>query len=240
MLGSVKYKPLAPVPRNPGPRDTLPGLCNNEFLTRQSLGEVAVFDVERFIAECEHAVNEGGQTAVREILAAAIADPAQIIAALGKPRRAGPQFLHRSPRLTIMNIIWPPSYTQTPHNHLLWAEIGVYAGREDNIFWRRSGPGSKWPIEAAGAAALCAGSHCSFDLDVIHSVTNPLDTVTAGIHVYGGDLSLPPRSAWDGDMLTEAPLSHARDIRAIEAYNPSLTGSLHPDAAGPGMLPHHR
>jgi predicted metal-dependent enzyme (double-stranded beta helix superfamily) len=182
-----------------------------------------VFDVERFIAECEHAATEGGQAAVREVLAAAIADPAQIIAALGEPRRAGPQFLHRSPRLTIMNIVWPPSYTQTPHNHLLWAEIGVYTGREDNIFWRRSGSGSKWPIEVAGAASLCAGSRCSFDFDVIHSVTNPLDKVTAGIHVYGGDLSLPPRSAWDGDTLTEAPLSHARDIRAIEAYNATLT-----------------
>jgi predicted metal-dependent enzyme (double-stranded beta helix superfamily) len=182
-----------------------------------------VFDLERFIAECEHAVIKGGQPAVRDILATAIADPGQIIAALGEPRRAGPQFLHRSPSLTIMNIIWPPSYTQTPHNHLLWAEIGVYIGREDNIFWRRSAPGSKWPIEAVGAASLCVGSHCSFDSEVIHSVTNPLDSLTAGLHVYGGDLGLPPRSAWDGETLLEAPLSHARDIRAIEAYNVSLT-----------------
>lgn len=121
-----------------------------------------------------------------------------------------------------MNIVWPPSYTQAPHNHLLWAEIGVYTGREDNIFWRRSAPGSKWPIEAVGAASLCAGSHYSFAFDLIHSVTNPLDRVTAGIHVYGGDLSLPRRSAWDGETLTEAPLSHARDIHAIEAYNASL------------------
>lgn len=112
-----------------------------------------------------------------------------------------------------MNIVWPPSYTQTPHNHLLWAEIGVYTGREDNIFWRRSAPDSKWPIEVVGAASLCAGSHRSFDFDLIHSVTNPLDKVTAGIHVYGGDLSLPPRSAWDGETLVEAPLSHASTPR---------------------------
>ena len=50
-----------------------------------------------------------------------------------------------------MNIVWPPSYTQMPHNHLLWAEIGVYTGREDNIFWRRSAPDAKWPIEVVGA-----------------------------------------------------------------------------------------
>jgi predicted metal-dependent enzyme (double-stranded beta helix superfamily) len=24
-----------------------------------------------------------------------------------------------------------------PHNHHMWAIIGVYGGREDNIFWRR-------------------------------------------------------------------------------------------------------
>jgi predicted metal-dependent enzyme (double-stranded beta helix superfamily) len=183
-----------------------------------------MFDIERFIADCERAATEGGQAAVREILAAAISAPGQIIAALGEPRRAGPQFLHRSPGLTIMNIVWPPSYTQTPHNHLLWAEVGVYTGREDNIFWQRAAPGSKWPIEAAGAASLCAGSHRSFEFDVIHSVTNPLDRLTAGIHVYGGDLALPLRSAWDGETLVEAPLSHARDIQAIEAYNAKLDG----------------
>jgi len=181
-----------------------------------------MLDVERFIAECERAVAEGGQAAVREILAAAITDPAQIIAALGEPRRAGPQFLHRSPRLTIMNIVWPPSFTQTPHNHLMWAEVAVYAGREDNIFWRRSAPGSRWPIEAVDTAALCVGSRHSFEHDVIHSVTNPLDKLTAGIHIYGGDLAQPPRSAWDGETLVEGPLSHQRERHAIEAYNAKL------------------
>src|SRR4029079_6780772 len=112
-----------------------------------------------FVTECDAAVIAGGGVeAVREILRAAITDDCTgIVAALGEPTRAGVQVLHRSPRLTVMNIVWPPSYTQTPHNHLLWAEIGVYTGREDNIFWRRSGSGSKWPIEVAGAASLCAG-----------------------------------------------------------------------------------
>ena len=47
------------------------------------MGDVAVFDIERFIAECEHAVTEGGQAAVRDILAGALSEPGQIIAALG-------------------------------------------------------------------------------------------------------------------------------------------------------------
>ena len=61
------------------------------------------------------------------------------------------------------------------------------------------------------------------DRDVIHSVTNPIDRVTAGLHVYGGELpSGAPRSAWDGETLLEGPLDYARDDRAVEAYNARL------------------
>jgi predicted metal-dependent enzyme (double-stranded beta helix superfamily) len=42
-----------------------------------------------------------------------------------------------------------------PHNHQMWAVIGVYTGREDNIFWRRI-PGGGGRLEAAGARALSA------------------------------------------------------------------------------------
>jgi predicted metal-dependent enzyme (double-stranded beta helix superfamily) len=193
-----------------------PGLCH--------LGGVTMFNVERFITECEAAIaSDRGRDAVREILGAAISDPTQIVSALGDPKRAGDWVLHRSPRLTILHIVWPPSFTQTPHNHLLWAEIGVYRGREDNILWRRSAPDCKWPIEATGVASLSAGQCLSLDRDVIHSVTNPIDRVTAGLHVYGGELpSGAPRSAWDGETLLEGPLDYARDDRAVEAYNARL------------------
>ena len=186
-----------------------------------------MFEVERFIAECEAAiVTDGGRDSVREVLMAAISDPAGIVAALGKPRRAGDKVLHRSPRLTILHIVWPPSFTQTPHNHLLWAEIGVYSGREDNIFWRRGAPDARWSIDATGAASFCAGSCLSLDLDVIHSVTNPLDKVTAGLHVYGGNLaSGAPRSAWDGATPVEKALDYVRDDRAVDAYNACLASA---------------
>jgi predicted metal-dependent enzyme (double-stranded beta helix superfamily) len=169
-----------------------------------------MFEIARFIAECEAAMaTDRGREAVREILTVAISDPAGIVAVLGNPKRAGVQELHRSPRLTIQHITWPPSFTQTPHNHLLWAEIGVYSGREDNIFWRRCASDAKWSIEATTAATLCAGSCLSLERDVIHSVTNPLDKVTAGLHVYGGDLApAAPRSMWNGETLVEAPLDY--------------------------------
>jgi predicted metal-dependent enzyme (double-stranded beta helix superfamily) len=195
------------------------------FLGFAYVGESTMFDIARFVAECEAAIaTDGGREVVREILMAAISDPAGIVAVLGKPRRAGVQELHRSPRLTILHIAWPPSFTQTPHNHLLWAEIGVYSGREDNIFWRRCIADARWSIEATGAVSLCARTCLSLERDVIHSVTNPLDKVTAGLHVYGGDLSAAAsRSMWDGETLVEGPLDYKRDDRAVDAYNAQLT-----------------
>ena len=185
-----------------------------------------MLDIARFVAECEAAMAaKRGRDGVRDLLKAAISDPAGIIATLGKPRRAGVRELHRSRRLTILHIVWPPSFTQTPHNHLLWAEVGVYSGREDNILWRRGSPDSRWPIEETGVASLSAGSCLSLESDAIHSVTNPLDTVTAGLHVYGGDLSpAAPRSMWDGETLVEVPLDYDRDDRAVDIYNARLTG----------------
>lgn len=184
-----------------------------------------MFDIARFVAECEAAIAaDRGREVVRDILTAAVSDPAGIVAVLGEPRRAVVQALHRSPRLTILHIVWPPSFTQTPHNHLLWAEVGVYSGREDNIFWRRCASDARWSIEATGAASLCAGRCLSLERDAIHSVTNPLDKVTAGLHVYGGDLALAaPRSMWDGETFVEAPLDYQRDDRAAETYNARLS-----------------
>jgi predicted metal-dependent enzyme (double-stranded beta helix superfamily) len=181
-----------------------------------------MFDLERFIAECEAAVVAGGQLAIREIMQRTVADPTGIIRAMGEPMRAGAHILHTSPRLTVLHILWPPAHTQAPHNHLFWAEVGVYAGREDNIFWRRCPTDAKWQIEAAGAASVSAGGYVSLPDDAIHSVNNPLDRVTAGLHVYGGDLSAAPRSMWDTETLVEAPIDLARDFRAVDAYNATL------------------
>lgn len=41
--------------------------------------------------------------------------------------------------------------SQLPHNHRMWAVIGIYTGREDNIFWRRVTGNVDGRIEAAGS-----------------------------------------------------------------------------------------
>ena len=168
-------------------------------------------DLERFVEDCV-AANQGpdAQEAVRQVLERAVSEPRAMQLALGEPQRASMRVLHRSESLTIFDAVWTPQMNLMPHNHLMWANIGIYAGREDNIFWRRDGDG----IEASGVAALFEKDAASLRIDAIHSVTNPLLRFTGGIHIYGGDFFDTPRSLWDPETLEEGP-SDGEIIQAI-------------------------
>src|SRR6266852_8123628 len=121
-------------------------------VTRRKKEGTPVFDLARFKADCSAAASgRAGQQAIREIVARAVEDPRSVLKALGEPSRAKVQTLHRSSDLTLLNVIWGPRMTVMPHNHEMWAVIGVYTGREDNIFWRRVPGCSDGKVEAAGA-----------------------------------------------------------------------------------------
>lgn len=168
-------------------------------------------DIDRFVQDCV-AANRGGdaQQAVLDVLASAVSKPGEMLEAVGEPVRAGISVLHRSPELTIFNAAWTPQMNLMPHNHLMWANIGIYTGREDNLFWR----GAEGSIEAFGAKALFAGDAAALPTDAIHSVTNPLLRFTGGIHIYGGDFFATERSQWNPETLAEEP-SDGDVIRAM-------------------------
>src|SRR5438552_10682853 len=89
----------------------------------------SVFDLELFKGECAEAASRGaGQQAIREIVARAVEVPGAVLDSLGEPRRAEVKTLHRSADLTILNVIWRPRLTVMPHNHNMWAVIGIYTG----------------------------------------------------------------------------------------------------------------
>jgi len=179
-----------------------------------------MFDLDRFIEDCRAAVREDpSHRAAREVLARANSDPAAILAALGEPARAGVVPLYKSETLTILNVVWGRRMTIMPHDHRMWAVIGVYTGREDNIFWRRVPGEAGGLIEAAGAKSL--GERCAEPLgrDAIHSVTNPLGRLTAAIHVYGGDFYGIRRSDWDPENLLERDYDFALHRRMFEEAN---------------------
>ena len=181
-----------------------------------------MFDLERFIEECRGiaaADARDAQRHMREATARVVADPAAVLATLGEPTRAGITPLYRSDNLTILNLVWGPHMTIMPHDHRMWAVIGVYGGGEDNIFWRRLPEGT---LEAAGAKSLRLRDCTALGRDIIHSVTNPLPRLTGAIHIYGGDFFAAERSEWDPEELTEKPYDIAKARQLFEDSNSGL------------------
>lgn len=179
-----------------------------------------MFDLDRFIVDCRDAIaQDSSHKAVREVVARAVTDHAGVTRALGEPTRAGLIPIYRSPELTILNLVWGPYMTLQPHDHRMWACIGICGGREDNIFWRRIAEGDGHHIEAAGAKAIGTGDCTVLGKDIIHSVTNPIPRLTGALHVYGGDFFAAHRSEWDPETLAEGPYDSAKVIQRFEESN---------------------
>jgi predicted metal-dependent enzyme (double-stranded beta helix superfamily) len=173
-------------------------------------------DLDRFVTDCVAASQDSDpQGAVKEVLASTVDAPRDVLAALGEPKQAGIRPLHRSRTLTIFSATWTPQMNLMPHNHLMWALIGIYTGREDNIMWRRT-PGK---VEAFAAKALFERDVAVLPSDVIHSVTNPLPRFTGGIHIYGGDFFDTARSQWDPETLKEEQSNGATIREMFEREN---------------------
>ena len=176
-------------------------------------------DIDRFVADCVAANEEtDAQSAVNEVLAKAVSTPSAVLAALGDPAAAGLNVLLSSPSLTIFAATWTPQMNLMPHDHLMWANIGIYTGREDNIFWNRTDDG----IKASGADALFVRDTAMLPDDALHSVTNPLQRFTGGLHIYGGDFFDTTRSQWNPESLEEEPSDGARIREMFRRENERL------------------
>lgn len=179
-----------------------------------------MFDRDRFVADCQSALKDASpERAVREVVARAVDDPSAVLKGLGEPAQGGVQLIHKAPDLTIINAIWSKFMTIMPHNHEMWAVIGVYTGREDNIFWRRIADETGGRIEAAGAKALGVRDAVPLGKDIIHSVTNPIPRLSGAIHVYGGDFFGIDRSEWNPETLLERPYDVAKNLRILAGAN---------------------
>jgi len=179
-----------------------------------------MFDLDQFIADCRAALAaDKSHKNVREVVARAVSDPAAILNGLGEPKRSEVQKLYHSSDLTILNVIWAPHMTIMPHNHQMWAVIGIYTGREDNIFWRRVPGAHGGKLEAVGARALSTKDADPLGHNIIHSVTNPIARLTGAIHVYGGDFFGAEGSEWDPETLEEGRYDAAKTMRMFEEAN---------------------
>ena len=136
------------------------------------------------------------QLAIRDVLRRALERSDEIAEALPCTRAELTPLLN-TPELTVVKTVWAPGMRVPPHDHRMWAAIAVYAGKEDNTFFRRAGDG----IEQSGGKELGAGEIGLMGTDTIHAVHAPLTrSWTGAIHVYGGDFVRKQRSIWvDGE-----------------------------------------
>lgn len=150
------------------------------------------------------------QLAVRDVLERHLRDPRKLADELPGDR-AELVALHVSDDLSVFKAVWAQGMKVPPHDHRMWGAIGVYGGREDNEFFRRTAHG----IEESGGKVLTVGDVALMGRDTIHSVAAPV--WTGAIHVYGGDFVNQPRSMWiDGE---EGPNDAARTAAIFEAAN---------------------
>jgi predicted metal-dependent enzyme (double-stranded beta helix superfamily) len=170
-------------------------------LARDSGLGATVKTTEDLVAACVEAIGEPEpRGAIRDILTEFVTSRATT--GHSDDPAVGLRVLYRSADLTVLDVIWPPLMTLFPHDHRMWAAIGIYGGREDNAFYRRDGES----LVSSGGRELADGAVLLLGDDVIHSVHNPArSSYTGAIHVYGGDFVGTPRSQWDPATLREEP-----------------------------------
>jgi predicted metal-dependent enzyme (double-stranded beta helix superfamily) len=115
------------------------------------------------------------------VLRRAVADPSDVADVL-QPREGGISILHHAPDLTVIHFVWAPRMELYPHDHRMWAVIGIYEGREDNMFFRRERAGARSIVDS-GEKQLTTGDVVVLGDDTIHAVANTTDRLTGAIHV---------------------------------------------------------
>jgi predicted metal-dependent enzyme (double-stranded beta helix superfamily) len=116
--------------------------------------------------------------AIKEILDRAVAEPDAVAATLqAKP---GVDVLHRSPDLTVISVLPVGLPATPPHDHRMWALVGIYGGQEDNEFFRRADTG----LAESGGRSLRVSDTLAMGDDTIHAIRNPSTTARSPPSMY--------------------------------------------------------
>ena len=175
-----------------------------------------MFDLERFVSDCCGVIQESdAKIKIAELVTKAVKSPSDLLGSIGEPTRAGINRIYVSSHLTILNLVWGPEMYLPPHDHRMWAVIGLYGGSEENTFYRREDCG----LRKQGVRVLEAKQVVQLGIDAIHSVKNPLLKLTGALHIYGGQFFETPRSEWDPNSLEERPFSIERTVQTFEESN---------------------
>jgi predicted metal-dependent enzyme (double-stranded beta helix superfamily) len=179
---------------------------------------VVMFDTDTFLTRCLDALRDPQpRQAVKAVLEEAMSDAGSVADAL-PPNRAEIVRVHASPELTVLKVVWAPGMCFGPHDHRMWAAIGIYSGGEDNSFYRRA----DGTLIASGGKSLRTGDVVLLGDDTVHAVANPTTEFAGAIHVYGGDFFATPRSEWRGDPYREQPY----DVEYVLKYFEQANGTV--------------
>jgi len=164
-----------------------------------------MFNLQEFIARCTRLVGApDAPKRVLELMLSVVGDAEGIKCAVVPGAKTGPirdVSLFRSSELFILNATLYPFLKSPPHDHRMWAVIGIYEGQENNTFYRRSANA----LEEINRREIRAGEAILLGPEVIHAIENPLGSSTLGLHVYGGDPLGTQRSMWDPHTGAELP-----------------------------------
>lgn len=181
--------------------------------------------IHELVERCrDAAMMQDPVSGVMEVLDAFLHQP-DLERQLGRADRSTYEALYRGRDLLVLHGVVPPTPRPVdPHDHRMWAVIGVYHGQEDNQLFARTDDAALEPTERF---SLRAGEVRSLDASTIHSVQAIGGRYLGAVHVYGGDLFGTPRSTWrDG---VEQP----NDESALPAFFERLR--THEDALGRAM-----
>jgi predicted metal-dependent enzyme (double-stranded beta helix superfamily) len=181
--------------------------------------------IQELVEKCRAAAaTHEPRTGVVEVLDAFVHQP-NLEQQLGPADRSTYVALYRGHDLVVLHGVVPPTPRPVdPHDHRMWAVIGVYHGQEDNQLFARTDDAALEPTERF---SVQAGEIRPLDASTIHSVQAAGGRYLGAVHVYGGDLFGTPRSTWrDG---VEQP----NDESALPAFFQRLRA--HEDALGRAM-----
>jgi predicted metal-dependent enzyme (double-stranded beta helix superfamily) len=183
-----------------------------------------MFDLDSFLASCQAARDDSEpRLAIKEVLTEAMSRPQELADAF-EPAEGGITLLHNASDLTVLHVVWAPHMQLYPHDHRMWAAIGIYAGQEDNMFFRRVHDERHTIIESGGKE-LSTGDVIVLGDDTVHAVANPKDYLTGAVHVYGGDFVNEPRSQWGPGPREERPYDLAQAMQQFTDANRAWLGA---------------
>src|SRR5688572_27597937 len=122
--------------------------------------------MDAFVEACRAALGEPQpMLAVKDVVERAVGDAAAVGAAVqGQP---GVELLHRSDDLTVASVVIPSGLPYSlPHDHRMWAVVGVYGGQEDNQFYLRAARG----LDERGGRSVRQGEVVALGSETIHAI----------------------------------------------------------------------